>query len=64
VGGSLDSPTRASVYEAEQNRPRRRVALKAIRSGLATPGLLARFEHEVQRAGSTTGASRRKSRPR
>ena len=36
------------VYEAEQERPRRRVALKIIRPGVATPGMLRRFEHEYE----------------
>lgn len=37
-----------AVYEAEQVRPRRRVALKSIRRGAATPQMLRRFEHEAQ----------------
>src|SRR5688572_17618698 len=36
------------VYEAEQERPRRRVALKIIRPGVATPTMLRRFEHEYE----------------
>ena len=36
------------VYEAEQEEPRRRVALKVIRPGMVTPGLLRRFRHEAQ----------------
>lgn len=36
------------VYEAEQDNPRRLVALKLIRSDLATPALLTRFEHEAK----------------
>lgn len=35
-----------AVYEAEQQHPRRRVALKVIRPGLASVELLRRFEHE------------------
>lgn len=39
----------AEVYEAEQRRPvRRRVALKVLRIGVATPQILARFEAERQ----------------
>ena len=34
------------VYEAEQDRPRRHVALKVLRPGLLTPAMLRRFEHE------------------
>jgi len=34
------------VYEAEQDTPRRRVALKVIRPELATPDLRRRFAHE------------------
>jgi WD40 repeat protein/predicted Ser/Thr protein kinase len=37
-----------SVYEAEQDRPHRCVALKVIRSGLLSPALLKRFEQEVE----------------
>ena len=35
------------VYEAEQDRPHRRVALKVIRPGFAAPARLRRFEHEA-----------------
>ncbi|MHC5064570.1 MAG: tetratricopeptide repeat protein [Planctomycetota bacterium] len=35
------------VYEAQQENPSRRVALKVLRPGLATPSLLRRFEHEA-----------------
>ena len=34
------------VYEAEQDSPRRRVALKVIRPGCITASMLKRFEHE------------------
>jgi serine/threonine protein kinase len=34
------------VYEAEQETPRRTVALKVIKPGLATPELLRRFKQE------------------
>jgi eukaryotic-like serine/threonine-protein kinase len=34
------------VYEAEQEQPRRTVALKVIKSGLADPSLVRRFEQE------------------
>lgn len=37
-----------NVYIAQQDRPRRTVALKVIRRGLATPSLLRRFEHEAE----------------
>ncbi len=40
-----------AVYEAEQEQPRRVVALKVIRSGLCTPEVLRRFEHESQALG-------------
>ncbi len=36
------------VYEAEQESPRRTVALKVIRPGFATPSALRRFQHEAQ----------------
>ena len=35
------------VYEAEEDRPHRRVALKVIRPGFAGPARLRRFEHEA-----------------
>ena len=37
-----------TVYEAEQDNPRRTVALKVIRPGLVSPALLKRFAHEAQ----------------
>jgi eukaryotic-like serine/threonine-protein kinase len=37
-----------SVYEAEQDNPRRTVALKVIRPGLVSPELVKRFSHEAQ----------------
>jgi predicted Ser/Thr protein kinase len=40
-----------AVYEAEQEHPRRTVALKIIKPGLATPELLRRFEQEAQALG-------------
>ncbi len=35
------------VYEAEEDRPKRKVALKVIRRGFATPAMLRRFEYEA-----------------
>jgi serine/threonine protein kinase len=40
-----------TVYEAEQEQPRRFVALKVIRPGLATAERLRRFTHEAQALG-------------
>jgi WD40 repeat protein/predicted Ser/Thr protein kinase len=37
-----------AVYEAEQDNPRRPVALKVIRPDLVSPGLVKRFTHEAQ----------------
>lgn len=37
-----------TVYEAEQDRPRRRVALKLMRPGLVSPSALRRFERETE----------------
>ncbi len=37
-----------AVYEAEQDSPRRSVALKVVRADLASPALLKRFTHEAQ----------------
>src|SRR6185369_3194337 len=39
------------VYEAEQEQPRRTVALKVIKSGMATPESLQRFEQEAHALG-------------
>ncbi len=36
------------IYEAEQQAPKRRVALKVIRPGMVTADLLRRFKHEAQ----------------
>lgn len=36
------------VYLAEQDRPRRTVALKVIRGATATPALVRRFQHEAE----------------
>jgi len=40
-----------TVYEAEQDQPRRLVALKVIKPGLATGDRLWRFKHEAQALG-------------
>src|SRR5271165_5768204 len=40
-----------TVYEAEQDSPRRPVALKVIRPGFASPALLKRFSYEAQTLG-------------
>jgi tetratricopeptide (TPR) repeat protein len=40
-----------AVYEAEQEQPRRTVALKVIKPGLASRELIRRFEHESQALG-------------
>lgn len=40
-----------AVYEAEQDQPRRRVALKVIKTAWASPELLRRFELESQTLG-------------
>ena len=37
-----------TVYEAEQDNPRRTVALKVIRPGLVSPEIVKRFSHEAQ----------------
>src|SRR5262249_43057130 len=37
-----------AVYEAEQDNPRRAVAVKVIRPGLITPSLFKRFTQEAQ----------------
>ena len=40
-----------AVYEAEQEHPRRTVALKVIKTGTASPALLRRFEQEAEALG-------------
>src|SRR5437588_10498300 len=40
-----------AVYEAEQDQPRRTVALKVIKPGMASPALLKRFEPAAQARG-------------
>jgi tetratricopeptide (TPR) repeat protein/predicted Ser/Thr protein kinase len=40
-----------AVYEAEQDQPRRNIALKVIRSAWTSPQLLRRFEQEFQTLG-------------
>jgi len=37
-----------TVFEAQQENPRRTVALKIIHAGIASSGMLRRFEHEAQ----------------
>lgn len=48
IVGVLGEGGMGVVYLAEQDRPRRKVALKVIRPGLLTPRMLRRFEHESQ----------------
>src|SRR5690606_31598943 len=45
--GALGQGGMGKVYLAEQQSPKRTVALKVIRPGWATPALLRRFEHEA-----------------
>ena len=39
------------VYEAQQKFPQRRVAVKLVRSDVATPSMMRRFRHEAQALG-------------
>ncbi len=48
VIGLIGAGGMGAVYEAEQQDPRRRVALKVIRRGLVNRRLLSRFRHEAQ----------------
>ncbi len=43
-----------AVYLAEQDKPRRTVALKVVRPGVTTPQLLQRFAHEAEILGRLT----------
>ena len=47
----LGEGSMGAVYEAEQEQPRRKVALKVIKPGLAGPELLRRFELESEALG-------------
>jgi tetratricopeptide (TPR) repeat protein/tRNA A-37 threonylcarbamoyl transferase component Bud32 len=51
VIGLLGEGGMGIVYEAEQDQPRRRVALKIIKPGLAVGQRLLRFKHEAQALG-------------
>jgi tetratricopeptide (TPR) repeat protein len=46
--GLLGHGGMGSVYEAEQDKPHRRVALKMVRPGFIGPGVLRRFDHETE----------------
>ncbi len=45
--GALGGGGMGIVYLAEQENPRRKVALKVVRSGGTSPAMLRRFEHEA-----------------
>jgi serine/threonine protein kinase/WD40 repeat protein len=51
VLGLIGEGGMGAVYEAEQEHPRRTVALKIIKLGMASPELLRRFEQESQALG-------------
>ncbi|MCH2141599.1 MAG: serine/threonine protein kinase [Phycisphaerales bacterium] len=46
--GVIGSGGMGAVYEATQERPRRRVALKVVKSGRASPAAMKRFQFEVE----------------
>ena len=48
VVGVIATGGMGTVYEAMQERPKRRVALKMIRTGLASESALRRFTHEAE----------------
>ncbi|MCH8314429.1 MAG: serine/threonine protein kinase [Planctomycetes bacterium] len=48
IVGIIASGGMGVVYEAEQEHPRRVVALKVLKRGLTSPSALRRFEHEAQ----------------
>ena len=51
ITGVIGEGGMGTVYEAEQRRPQRRVALKVIRGMLATAPAMRRFEREVELLG-------------
>ncbi len=51
VLGLLGEGGMGLVYRAEQDSPHREVALKVVRTALAGPRLLSRFEHEAETLG-------------
>ena len=48
ITGRISTGGMGIVYEAEQGRPKRTVALKIVSAGRVSPELLRRFEHEAQ----------------
>src|SRR4029077_5844103 len=48
---ALGSGGMGVVYAAQQERPRRTVAIKVLRRGLRHPEILRRFEHEAEMLG-------------
>ncbi len=48
ITGLLALGGMGTVYLAEQEQPKRTVALKVLREGLASPSMLRRFDHESQ----------------
>ena len=49
--GQIGAGAMGIVYVAEQQRPRRTVALKVVRRSIATPPMLARFDREAELLG-------------
>jgi tetratricopeptide (TPR) repeat protein/predicted Ser/Thr protein kinase len=48
IVGLIGEGAMGIVYEAEQDRPQRRVALKIVRPGMVPPAVLRRFEQEYE----------------
>ena len=64
ITGLIASGAMGAVYEAEQEEPRRAVAVKIMRAGAMSPRAIRRFRYEAEVLGLLgTRGSRRSTRP-